>query len=256
MIGAAGSAFIRANRRASRWLGRHLPQKRDDAQIIYEQAIAKLLAGVDDGGLVVDAGGGRESRIARHRPMGSRVRLVAVDVAEDELARNDDVDERVVADVTKELPFAVATIDVVASQALLEHLADTEAFIAECARTVKPGGSFVALFSSRFSPHAVANRTLPERWTAALLERLVPNSAGRLGFHAYYDRTYPRAICRLLERHRFRVSDVRVSYYQSPYFEFFLPLFVLSAMYELTLRTLRLSDLAAYVVVVAERLPD
>lgn len=45
-------------------------------------------------------------------------------------------------------------------------------------------------------------------------------------------------------------------YFQSPYYAFFFPLFALSALYELVVRALGLRNLAAYVVVVAERRSD
>jgi hypothetical protein len=102
----------------------------------------------------------------------------------------------------------------------------------------------------------MANRALPEACSSVLLRALVPGSAGRLGFPAYYDRTSASEITRLLESHGFSVADLRVSYYQSPYFESVIPLFVLSALYELCIRALGLRNLAAYVVVVAERRPE
>lgn len=85
------------------------------------------------------------------------------------------------------------------------------------------------------------------------MRTLVPGSAGRLGFPAHYDRTYPSEITRVLNRHGFSVADLRVSYYQSPYFESLVPLFILSALYELCVRALGLRDLAAYVVVAERR---
>lgn len=250
------TAFLTVNRRMSRWLATRLPQKKDDAQLIYLDAIARRLNSISEPALVVDVGGGRECRFARFRPADTDIRIVAVDVSPEELAANDEVDEKRVADVTKELPFDPATVDLVVSEAVLEHLADTESFIAHCARVVRPGGQFISLFSSRFSPHAIANRVLPDAWSSVLLRTLVPGSSGRLGFPAHYDRTYASEISRLLERHGFAVAEVRVSYYQSPYLESLMPLFVLSALYELCVRALGLRDLAAYVVVVAERRSD
>jgi len=230
-----------------------LPQRREDAQLIYLQAIAERLASISAPALVVDVGGGRHCHFARYRTSRDAIKIVAVDVSADELAANTEVDETRVADVTREMPFEPSSVDVVASEAVLEHLTDTESFVANCARVVKPGGAFITLFSSKFSPHAIANRVLPESWSAALLRTLVPGSSGRLGFSAHYDRASLSEISRLLDRYGFSVSDVRVSYYQSPYYEFFVPLFLLSALYEFCLRTLRLRNLAAYVVVVAER---
>ena len=46
---------------------------------------------------------------------------------------------------------------------------------------------------------------------------------------------------------------MRVSYYQSEYFDFFVPFFLLSALYELIVRALGLRDLGAVALVVARR---
>lgn len=250
---ALWTAFLIVNRRMSHWLEARLPQKADDPQLIYLDAIARHLTSISGPAVVVDVGGGRECHFARFRPTEADIRIVAVDVSAEELAANEDVDDKHVADVTKELPFDPATVDLIVSEAVLEHLADTESFIFHCARVVRPGGAFISLFSSKFSPHAIANRVLPAGWSAVLLRTLVPGSTGRLGFPAHYDRTYASEITRLLERHGFSVADLRVSYYQSQYFESLAPLFVFSALYELCIRALGLRDLAAYVVVVAER---
>jgi SAM-dependent methyltransferase len=247
------SRFLAFNRRLSRSLGAVLPQRREDARVIYLEAISRRFARISTPALIVDVGGGRECRFAHLRPPGADMRIVAVDVSPEELAANTDVDDTRVADATLELPFDTASVDLVTSEAVLEHLVDTERFVSHCARVIRPGGAFISLFSSRFSPHAVANRVLPDKWSSVLLCALVPGSTGRLGFPAYYDRTYPTAMTRVLERHGFRVTSLRVSYYQSLYFESLLPLFVLSALYELCVRALGLRDLAAYVVVVAER---
>ena len=245
--------FVAVNRRISRRIGARLPQKKEDAQEIYLRAMAERLAALPPSATVVDIGGGRHCHFAAFRPPGSQIRIVAVDVSREELAANADVDETKIADVTRGLPFESGSVDVVASEAVLEHLTDIESFIVDSARVTKPGGLFISLFSSRFSPHAIANRMLPEAWSSRLLRTLVPGSGGRLGFEAYYDRTYPAEVRRLLEEHGFSVSCVRVSYYQSPYLEFFVPFFLLSAVYELCIRALGVENLAAYVVVAAER---
>jgi SAM-dependent methyltransferase len=251
--GALWANFLATNRWISRRIGTGLPQARDDIQLIYERAMSERLESLAGPAIVVDVGGGQRCHFARFRPADGGIRIIAVDVSAEEMATNDDVDEKRVADATKEMPFEPGSVDLVASRSVLEHLPDTEGFIAQCSQVVKPGGAFVSLFSSKFSPHAIANRALPERWSTALLHALIPGSEGSLGFPAHYDRTYASEIRRLLERHGFTVTDVKVSYYQSPYYEFFVPLFIVSALYELCVWAMRRQDLAAAVVIVAER---
>lgn len=246
--------FLATNRGISRRIATRLPQARDESvDAIYERTTAERVKSLSGPAIVVDVGGGKRCLFAAHRPPDPDVRLVAVDWSHEEMVANEDVDEKVVADVTKEMPFEPASVDLVTSRYLLEHLEDTEGFIARTAHVVKPGGWFVSVFSSKLSPHAIVNRALPERWSVALLHALVPGSKGRLGFPAHYDRTSASEIRRLLEEHGFTVRQLDVSYYQSPYFDFFVPLFVVSALYELLIRALGRENLAADVVVIAER---
>ena len=57
----------------------------------------------------------------------------------------------------------------------------------------------------------------------------------------------------LHERCGFEVDAVRVSYYQSEYFSFFVPAYLLSAAYELAVYAAKAPNLAAYVLLVARK---
>jgi ubiquinone/menaquinone biosynthesis C-methylase UbiE len=222
-------------------------------QEVYERAAAELINSLPEHATVVDVGGGRRCHYADRRSPGSTVRIVAVDISEAELTDNLDVAEKIVADVTEALPFPESSVGLVTSRALLEHLRDSEAFVRNCARVLKPGGHLLTLFSSKFAPYALANQLLPDTVSRFLLHALIPDSRGRLGFPAYYDRTYYSKFREMLERQGLDVVAVKVSYYQSPYFEFFTPLFALSALYELCIYRLKLRNLAATVVVLARK---
>ncbi len=76
------------------------------------------------------------------------------------------------------------------------------------------------------------NQVLPEWLSRRLLYFFIPKSKGINGFPAYYNNCYYRAIKKLLERNGFRIVDLRPSYYQSAYFDFFAPLFLVNALYE------------------------
>ena len=58
---------------------------------------------------------------------------------------------------------------------------------------------------------------------------------------------------RILERYDFEVIEFEVDYYQADYFNFFVPLFLLNALYELVVHALGLENLAASVLVVARK---
>lgn len=203
--------------------------------------------------VVVDVGGGRSCHFAASRPPGVGTRIVAVDAAADELALNKDVDETVVADASHGLPFPSESVDLIVSRMTLEHLPEVSSFVRESARILKPGGWCVYLFAGRNAPYAVLNRTLPPRLASWLIHRLRPGTEGVLGFRAYYDGCSPRAIEKLLRNSGFDEVRVEVDYEQAPYFDFFVPLYALVALYDTAARRLALRNLGALVLVRAQK---
>ena len=197
--------------------------------------------------------GGRSCRFAELRRQESGVRIVGVDVSDDELKHNEDVDERIVADVVQGLPFDDGSVDMIVSRSVVEHLEDSEAFVRNAKHALRGGGYFIHLLPSRFAPFALVNRTLPNTVARKVVHALVPGSEGRLGFRTFYDHCSPAEIRALLSKHGFEIVELQTNYYQADYFDFFLPLYVLMATYELAAYKLRLEQLAATILVVARK---
>lgn len=242
--------FIDANRNLSRAIEPYLPQaklKPQDFRGVYEVEVARHMNSRPNQ-VVADVGGGKACHFAKYRDPAMKARLVAVDVSEEELNENRDADEKRVADITQGLPFGPEEVDMVVSSWVLEHLQDLEAFIVDSERVLREGGYFVHLFPSKFAPFALINRALPRTASSRLLSFLC-----RPGFPAFYDNCYYSAIKALLEKHGFEVMEVRLHYYQSRYFTFFFPLYVLSALYELLLYSLKAKNLCAFLLVVARK---
>jgi ubiquinone/menaquinone biosynthesis C-methylase UbiE len=249
--------LVEWNRRVCWALTPHLPQAKIDLEHLnrrYEELLAEAMS-TESALLVVDAGAGKESRFVRGRSAVSAAKVVGVDVSADELALNRDVDEKCVVDVETGLPFETGSVDVVTSNALLEHLPDVEAFIAHSARVLRPGGRWLHLFTSKFAPFAIVNQLLPDSVAERVLDVLLPHQRqdGTIGFRAYYDRCYASALRKLLYAHGFDVVTIRPSYSQSYYFDFLIPLFLLSASYEAVVARLGATNLAAYLLVDARR---
>jgi SAM-dependent methyltransferase len=245
-------SFIRLNQRLStRARGVLVPRPEGLAER-YLDRISSLLAD-EQPHLVVDVGGGRSCLFAESRPPGSNMHIVAVDSAADELALNEDADETVVADASRGLPFSDESVDLLVSRVTLEHLPDVGGFIEETARVLRPGGWCVHLFAGRNAPYALANRVLPPKLASRLIHLLVPGSEGVLGFRAYYDRCSPRGVEGLLRRHGFEKVSVEAGYEQAFYFDFFLPLYLLAALYDEAVRRLDARALASLVLVSAQK---
>jgi SAM-dependent methyltransferase len=230
---ASINAFIKVNQRICARVERRLPQAQVNLHRAYEETVARYLNSTADGGVVVDVGGGRKCNFAKYRRPGSGVRLVAVDISAAELEHNHDVDEKRVADVTQGLPFEDEEVDLIVSRSVIEHLRNSEEFIAHSARALKRGGVSIHVFPSKFAPFSIANQLLPQKLTRRLLYALIPGSKGVLGFPAFYDRTYASAARAMFERQGFEIAELRLGYYQAEYFDFFVPLYLLNALYEL-----------------------
>ena len=245
--------FIRLNRRASSAIERHLPQRRTDISLLYELTVAECMRTLPCGAIVVDAGAGPRCSFYEYKPAG--LTIVGVDASENDLRANREIDSYRVADITRRLPFDDCTVDIVASKHVLEHLPDVGRFVAETRRVLKPGGTTIHLLPLRYAPFALLSRLAPDRVKLRLLHRLHPETEGSHRFHTHYDRCAPSALVSLLRRNGFVVESAPVSYYQSHYFGFFVPLYVASATYELVLFGLKAKELAASLLVVARKTP-
>jgi SAM-dependent methyltransferase len=246
-------AFISANKRLCHAIEPHLPQTKLEIEGHFDRTVGGYLNLLPAGAVAMDFGSGKECRFARYRSSGADVRIVGVDISERELAQNHDVDEKRVVDGTAGLPFDAEEVDLVASRFVLEHLVNTERFVADCARVLKPGGYSFHLFASKFALSSILNDVLPPRVSDSLLDLFIPECSGVIGFEAHYDRTYPSGIASLLRRHGLEVLDVEVNYYQSHYYSFFFPLYAVSVVYELILQAAHLENLAAKGMIVARK---
>lgn len=253
---AAMSAILKGiigcNRRLSGAIEPFLPQAREDIFLLYERKVGERMRtpGIK---VIADVGGGKACPFASYRDAGSGARIIAVDWSEEEMRENRDVDEKIVADITRGLPFPDGSVDMITSRSVLEHLLDIEAFVAESRRALREGGYFVHLFPCRFAPFALINRLLPDRIARGLLFSLIPEARAKGGFPALYRDCYYSAMQRILKENGFEIEELIASYYQSPYFGFFLPLYILSAAYEMLVRALGARDLCAYLLVVARK---
>jgi ubiquinone/menaquinone biosynthesis C-methylase UbiE len=245
--------FLHLNGKVSGLIEPRLPHFKPYLLDVYTRIVADYMNSQVDGGLIIDVGGGRWCSFAQYKDPGGNARIVAVDISEEELKLNHDVDEKIVADVVHDLPFSDGEVDMVVSRSVLEHLQDTEAFIRNTRRVLKPGGYVIHLFPLKFAPYAVINRFLPQRLSQKLIHFIKPGTEGQLGFPAFYDNCSISEISSLLNKYDFEIVELRVTYYQSYYFDFFVPLYLVSVVYELAIRALGAKSLAAAVLVVARR---
>ena len=240
-------AFAQHNVRWSNWIEARLPKAFVTQLKAAHQTLAK--EAVDKGGLVLDIGAGFISPFAREPHLAF---VVGIDIDPDQIARNRDVDAGLVATAYR-LPIRNGVVDVVVTHTLVEHLADTGAFMREVARVLRPGGSAIHIFPGRFSPFAILNRILPESVKRRLLLLAFPESQGLLGFPAFYDRCTEPHMRQLLCDLGFDVVESRTYYYQSLYYKVFLPTYVVGLVYDLLVWGLNIKMLASQILIEAVR---
>ena len=176
--------------------------------------------------LVYDVGGGKQPMISVESKQELGIRVVGVDIDENELrsAPAGAYDSVVCCDITRYQGRGDA--DVVLCQALLEHVADTASALRAIESILKPGGVALLFVPSANAVYARLNRFIPERLKRAILFHIFPEAAKAQGFRAYYDRCTPHGIQLVAGDLGLRTERMRL-YYRSDYFAFLAPIYAL-----------------------------
>jgi SAM-dependent methyltransferase len=246
--------FFAWNRRVCDRIERSLPHARLSPFVLYRETAVSLIS-EHKPNLIVDVGGGRECSFCKGRPV-SPSRVLAVDISEEQLLANSGADAKLVADLNHGLPLRDSCVDFITSSSVLEHLDSAAALFQSSRRALKDGGFFVHVFSCKYALFALINRMLPPAISQKVVAFFKPESRGICGFPAFYRDCYYSRIRALLKESGFEVVRLHPSFYQSRYYDFCVPLYMASALYELLTYWFRLNNLAAYLVVVACKRPD
>ena len=149
------------------------------------------------------------------------------------------------------IPLSDHSVDLVISRSFIEHVPSVETFFQEANRVLKKGGYLISVFPGKFAIFAIINQFLPEYLSKQALHHLVSTRDNELGFKAYYDKCYFTGINKLLNKNNFEVLDIKDYHFSSAYFEFFLPLFLISCFYEICTQPFK--NLASYLLIIARK---
>ncbi len=243
--------IINWNKKISYWIEKKLPQYQFRIFGAFNHEVVSVIDSLTQGAIIVDIGGGRRSPFAKH--INTDIEVIGVDISDEELKLNKDLSRFVVCDVTKHLPFEDNSVDLIMSRSVVEHLDGVDKFLEESYRVLKPGGKCIHLFPSKFAPFSIANMMLPNVLAKKILYKLHPHQVGLGGFKAYYQYTYHPAFPNALKRAGFKVELSKAGYYQSNYFSFCVPLYLISATYEVLLHFFNIRLLGANLLVVARK---
>lgn len=244
--------FFSWNRRVSEKIGLLFPHVRAHNLLDYSQVVADFLES-RPGATVLDVGAGKSCLFVEYLRDVTKVKIVGVDVSENEMLHNPDLAVRVVADVCQPLDFPNCSFDAIVSHSVLEHIDSQTQFFAEATRLLKPGGAFIHWLPNKFAPFALVNQVLPSSISRQIIRYTWSEAAGYCGYIARYDQCHPNAISRLFEANGFINSSIKLSYYSSSYFAFFLPFFLVSLLYESLIYRLKFDQAASYLLVYAEK---
>jgi SAM-dependent methyltransferase len=142
---------------------------------------------------VVDLGAGRgqmfdgeEDYFMRLIKLQGKVaKVIGLDV-DDAIAQHPYLDERHVIGVSDPYPLADQSVDMIVSDWVLEHIAAPEAFAAEVARVLKPGGWLCARTPNRWSYVGIGASLIPNSLHSKLLGTLWPARADHDVFPTVY----------------------------------------------------------------------
>lgn len=244
--------FFSLNRKLCLKLEKFLPQVKPRALDLYKQKVAQFMNSKSDQ-TIVDVGGGNLCPFAKYKEPLKKTTIIAVDLSKKAMKNNRLVDEKRVANISHKLPFKNEAVDIFTSRWVFEHLKEPEKFIALSKSKLRQNGLHIHLFASKWAPFALLSQALPKYLPEKILHFLNPKIKDKVGMASFYNQCSYSAMRRLFEKHGFEIIETHVSYYQSQYYDFFLPLFLLSAFYEILLKTLSLKNLAAYVLIVARK---
>jgi SAM-dependent methyltransferase len=181
---------------------------------------------------VVDVGAGKVWHFPDYYKKWYGIHLIGIDIDAAEMTDNTMLDEKIVADVVQSIPVEPGSTDLIMIRSGLEHFSDNERFLRNAFTSLRPGGFMVAFFPNRYAPFAILNRLLPQRVAKRVLRTTTLEDSHELGFRAYYDRTDYDSFRKMSTDVGFDVVHHLPSFYSSYYFQFFVPLFLLSHLYD------------------------
>ena len=156
--------------------------------------------------IVLDAGCGSET----HAQFPTHARIVGMDISQEQLERNNSLDERIVADLqTCELP--AKSFNAIVCWNVLEHLNDPQAALRRLMGALAPGGVLLLACPNPYSVKGLLTRFTPHSLHIWFYKRLVHfEHAGEEGYApfrtAMSGRIAPDAICELAAANGLRVE--------------------------------------------------
>ena len=126
-------------------------------------------------------------------------------------------------------PVDTSSVDLLVSDAVLEHVEQPNVYFSECRRVLKPGGFLCLRTPNRWSYVSLAASLVPNRWHAKVVSWVQPGREALDVFPTYYRANTHRAVRRLLVAHGF-AGCVYPHITEPSYFGFSRPLYAVGVL--------------------------
>ncbi|MCT4685391.1 MAG: methyltransferase domain-containing protein [Roseicyclus sp.] len=175
-----------------------------DCTVAFYTRIDALLQPTD---VVLNLGAGRGANIladlsAYRRKVqtfkGRAARVIGLDV-DPVVLENPDLDEAHVIGLDTPWPVADASIDMLVSDHVFEHVVNPEFLASEIARVLKPGGWLCARTPTKWGYIGLATRAIPNSLHVALLKYLQPHRKAEDVFPTVYKMNTARSLKRYFD---------------------------------------------------------
>lgn len=208
-------------------------------------------------GIWLDAGGGRVCEFGHLLSYEQAKQGVALDISLDDLLINPLLTRRVQCDLNQPLPIGNATVEFVFSSRMIEHLHDPASFIRESFRVLAQGGKLIVAVPTGRAPFSVIKRLLPHKLSRKLVLKFAQDDPRQLCWaKLHYLNCSPRALARMCRQAGFIIENVSVSFYQAQHFRGLVIAYWPMKLYDTLAEKCGQQDLAAYVLVCAQKPKD
>ncbi len=168
-------------------LRRYYPPERDPYRL-FEQRVSRYL---HPGATLLDAGCGRSAPVLNSLAPLVR-RAIGVELVEFDQAPAHPNMELVQAGLDR-IPLPDASVDVIMSRSVMEHVADPGGALREVARLLKPGGRYVFITPNLWSYPILIAKMVPNRFHAAIVD-FAEGRPAEDTFPTYHRINTPRAV--------------------------------------------------------------
>jgi len=161
--------------------------------IIYRN---RLLQSSSRGRVLLDIGCGRDARLLKSIS-NNYGKCIGIDI---DIPKHGihSADYNFLCADAHHIPLHSSTVDIIAMNDVVEHLADPRAVFQECARVLRPGGKLIILtVNKRYFPIALG-RFLPHRF-CQVLNHMITGTSEEDTFYTYYRANTPQSLKALIK---------------------------------------------------------